>query len=53
MRNKLSIKLYNRNYVSLLAASQKSNSVDKNIQEKIKLIREKYPLLLSDAEINN
>jgi biopolymer transport protein ExbD len=53
LRNKLSIKLYNRNYVSLLEESQKSNNVDKKLQEKIKLIREKYPLLLSDAEINN
>jgi len=53
LRNKLSIKLYNRNYVSLLEASQKSNNTDKTLQEKIKLIREKYPLLLSDAEINN
>lgn len=53
LRNKLSIKLYNRNYVSLLEASQKPNNTDKTLQEKIKLIREKYPLLLSDAEINN
>jgi len=53
LRNKLSLKLYNRNYVSLLEESQNSSSIDKNIQEKIKLIREKYPLLLSDAEINN
>ena len=53
LRNKLSTKLYNRNYVSLLEEYQKSNNKDKNIQEKIKLIREKYPLLLSDAEINN
>ena len=53
LRNKLSIKLYNRNYVSLLEESQKSNNKDNNLQEKIKLIREKYPLLLSDAEINN
>lgn len=53
LRNKLSVKLYNRNYVSLLEDYQKSNSNDKNLKEKIKLIREKYPLLLSDAEINN
>ena len=53
LRNKLSIKLYNRNYVSLLEDFKKSNNSDKNIQEKIKLVREKYPLLLSDAEINN
>lgn len=53
LRNKLSVKLFNRNYSSLLEDYKKSNSSDKNIQEKIKLIREKYPLLLSDAEINN
>ncbi|QTD37180.1 biopolymer transporter ExbD [Polaribacter batillariae] len=53
LRNKLSVKLYNRNYESLLEDFQKSNNSDKNIQDKIKLIRKKYPLLLSDAEINN
>ena len=52
LRNKLSVKLYNRNYVSLLEDFKKSNNGDKNIQEKIKLIRNKYPLLLSDAENN-
>ncbi|QOD62153.1 biopolymer transporter ExbD [Polaribacter haliotis] len=53
LRNKLSVKLYNRNYNSLLEDFKKSNNNDKNLQDKIKLIREKYPLLLSDAEINN
>ncbi len=53
LRNQLSVKLYNRNYESLLEDYKKSNNSDKKIQEKIKLIREKYPLLLSDAEINN
>ena len=53
LRNKLSVKLYHRNYDSLLEDFKKSNNSDKNIQEKIKLIREKYPLLISDAEINN
>lgn len=53
LRNKLSVKLYNRNYQSLLEDFKNSNNSDKNIQDKIKLIREKYPLLLSDAEINN
>ncbi|PQJ71886.1 ExbD/TolR family protein [Polaribacter butkevichii] len=52
LRNKLAVKLYNRNYESLLNHLSKSNNNDKNILEKIKLIREKYPLLLSDAEIN-
>lgn len=53
LRNKLSVKLYNRNYQSLLEDFKNSNNSDNNIQDKIKLIREKYPLLLSDAEINN
>ena len=53
LRNKLSSKIYNRNYESLLEDFKISNNSDKNIQEKIKMIREKYPLLLSDAEINN
>ena len=53
LRNKLSVKLYNRNYTSLLEDFKKSNNSNKSIQEKIKQIREKYPLLVSDAEINN
>lgn len=53
LRNKLSVKLYNRNYISLLEDFKNSNNNDKKIQEKIKVIRDKYPLLLSDAEINN
>ena len=52
LRNKLSVKLYNRNYESLLEDLKLSNNKNAAIQEKIKLIREKYPLLLSDAEIN-
>lgn len=53
LRNKLSVKLYNQNYVSLLDAYKNSNNSDKNIQGKIKLIREKYPLLVSDIEFDN
>ncbi|MCG1035958.1 ExbD/TolR family protein [Polaribacter sargassicola] len=53
LRNQLSVKLYQQNYISLLQDLKKSNNRDKKIQEKIKLIQEKYPLLLSDAEINN
>ena len=51
LRNKLSIKLYNQNYESLLENLKLSNNNNLEVQEKIKLIREKYPLLLSDAEI--
>lgn len=52
LRNKLSVKLYQQNYESLLEdlKSLKNNNLE--VQEKIKLIREKYPLLLSDAETN-
>lgn len=53
LRNKLSIKLYNRNYVSLVEDYKKVEFGKELIQQKIKNIREKYPLLLSDAEINN
>lgn len=53
LRNKLSVKLYQQNYVSLLDEFEKSNNTDENLLEKIKLIRAKYPLLLSDAEIKN
>ena len=53
LRNKLAVKLYGKNYVSLLDDFKKSNNKDKSIEVKIKLIREKYPLLLSDADIKN
>ena len=53
LRNKLSVKLYDRNYVSLLDDFKKSNNTDKSLEEKIKIIRDKYPLLISDAEIKN
>ena len=52
LRNKLSIRLYKRNYESLLEDLKSSNNNNLEVQEKITLIREKYPLLLSDAEIN-
>ncbi|WP_288956648.1 biopolymer transporter ExbD [uncultured Polaribacter sp.] len=52
LRNKLAIKLYKRNYESLLEDLKSSNNNNLEVQEKITLIREKYPLLLSDAEIN-
>lgn len=53
LRNKLAVKLYGKNYLSLLDEFKKSNNSDKSIQSKIELIRDKYPLLLSDAEIKN
>lgn len=51
LRNKLSIKLYQQNYESLLDEFEKTNNTNQILLEKIKLIRAKYPLLLSDAEI--
>lgn len=53
LRNKLSVKLYHQNYVSLLDDFKKSNNKNKILEQKIKWIREKYPLLLSDVEIKN
>ena len=53
LRNKLSVDLYNQNYVNLLDEFKKSNNKNKQIEAKIKLIRKKYPLLLSDSEIKN
>jgi biopolymer transport protein ExbD len=53
LRNKLSVELYNQKYTSLLEEFKKSNNNNKLIEAKINLIREKYPLLLSDVEIRN
>lgn len=51
LRNKLGIKLYNQNYESLIDDFKKSNHQDKLIEAKIKNLRKKYPLLLSDVDI--
>lgn len=53
LRNKLSLKLYQQNYTSLLDEFEKSNNTNQDVKEKISVIRDKYPLLLSDAEIKN
>ena len=53
LRNKLSVEMYNQNYISLLEDFKKSNNKDKLIESKINLIRKKYTLLLSDVEIKN
>lgn len=53
LRNKLAVKLYQRNYETLLEDYKKTNYRDKILESKIKLIRKKYPLLLSDADIKN
>jgi len=51
LRNNLSVKLYNKSYERLLDDFKKMNYNDASLEKKIKFIREKYPLLLSDAEI--
>jgi biopolymer transport protein ExbD len=53
LRNKLAIKMYNTNYETLLATYKKSNYSNESIENKIKMIKDKYPLLISDVEINN
>ncbi|WP_397447377.1 ExbD/TolR family protein [Polaribacter sp. R77954] len=53
LRNRLGVNLYNQNYESLLDDFKKSNQQDKSIAVKIKNLREKYPLLLSDADMQN
>ena len=53
LRNKVAVKRYHKNYEGLLEDFKKSNNSDTSLQEKIKEIRNMYPLLLSDAEINN
>jgi hypothetical protein len=53
LRNKLSVKLYKKTYDRLLEEYKKLNDKDTIIVKKIKLIRQKYPLLLSDVEIKN
>ncbi len=53
LRNKVAIKLYNQNYESLLNEFKKSNSTNISLKNKIAVIREKYPLLLSDTDIKN
>ncbi|WP_026777016.1 biopolymer transporter ExbD [Polaribacter sp. Hel_I_88] len=53
LRNKLAIKLYNTNYESLIDAYKKSNYSNESIGNKIKVIKDKYPVLISDVEINN
>jgi hypothetical protein len=53
LRNKIAAKLYHKNHVSLLTDYKTSNYKDQSIEIKIRTIREKYPLLLSGAEIKN
>ncbi|WP_439130425.1 ExbD/TolR family protein [Polaribacter sp.] len=53
LRNKIAVKLYHQNYESLLDAYKSSNNKNKTLLNKIKIVREKYPLLLSDVDIQN
>ncbi|PQJ78915.1 ExbD/TolR family protein [Polaribacter porphyrae] len=51
LRNKIAVKLFQQNYSSLLDDFKKSNFKDKILENKIKIVRDKYPLLLSDDEL--
>jgi biopolymer transport protein ExbD len=53
LRNKFALQQYKHDYKSLEADFKKSNYTDMSLQEKINTVREKYPLLLSDAEIKD
>lgn len=53
LRNRLSKELYNTSYNELLGQLKNEPKNKEPIFQKIKLIREKYPLLISDAEIIN
>lgn len=53
LRNRLSKELYNVSYSELLKTAKDSPKNSKEIAEKIKVIRSKYPLLISDAEIKH
>jgi biopolymer transport protein ExbD len=53
LRNSVAVALYNRSYERLLKDFKKSNNSNASLQKKIETVRAKYPLLVSDAEINN
>tara|TARA_B110000091_G_scaffold191025_1_gene214576 strand:+ start:1814 stop:2419 length:606 start_codon:yes stop_codon:yes gene_type:complete len=53
LRNKFAIEHYKQNYTSLLNDFKNSNDADKKLKDKIDMVRNKYPLLLSDAEIKD
>ena len=53
LRNQVAVKLYSQNYQSLLDEYKKTNNTDKSLKNKLKIVREKYPLLLSDVDIKN
>ena len=53
LRNKLAVKLYHRNFESLVEDFKKSKYNNKSLQQKINTIKEKYPLLLLDTEIEH
>lgn len=52
LRNKLSIKLYGKNYKTLETNYKKTLKNKEPILKKIKNIRAKYPLLISDIDTN-
>ena len=53
LRNRLAKEMFNTSYNELLGQLKRETKNKKPIAQKIKLIREKYPLLIADAEIQN
>ena len=53
LRNRLSKELYDVSYSELLGELKKESKNKELIAQKVKLIRDKYPLLIADAEIQN
>ena len=53
LRNRLAEETYNTSYTELLGQLKKEPKNKELIIKKIKFIKEKYPLLISDAEIIN
>ncbi len=53
LRNRLSKELYDVSYSELLGQLKKETKNKELIAQKVKLIRDKYPLLIADTEIQN
>jgi len=53
LRDRLSKELYTTSYIDLVKKYQRSKDEKEKIYRKIKVIQEKYPLLVSDSEITH
>ncbi len=51
LRNRLSLKMYGISYTELIINYKKQGMNKVSIEKKVKLIRKKYPLLISESEI--